>query len=140
MHEPKQSGTRPRRALILVVDGERECRELIADVLEDDGYGVVRVEGGAEAIRLLEAGARPAAMTLDLDMPVVDGHAVLRHVRCSSGLVNLPVVVISSSVRHGQHVPCATAVLSKPVAVSALLETLRACTPPSDGEVSTGAG
>jgi CheY-like chemotaxis protein len=139
MHSPKSSGTRARRALVFVVDDDPGCREAIARVLEHEGYGAVRVDGGAEAIELLEAGVRPLAMTLDLNMPVVDGHEVLLHLRGRADLANLPVIVVSASVLPGEMPHGASAVVPKPFDVLAFLEALRACTHPAEDRIALDA-
>ncbi|MEU3253359.1 response regulator transcription factor [Streptomyces sp. NPDC006997] len=77
---------------VLVVEDEREIRELLRRYLERAGYGVLTTGSGAEAVRLLgEPGI--ALAVLDLGLPDVDGDEVLREAR-ERGRV--PVVVLTA--------------------------------------------
>jgi CheY-like chemotaxis protein len=78
-------------------------------------------------------------MTLDLNMPVVDGYAVLLHLRARAELANLPVIVVSASVRAGETLHGATAVLCKPFDMLAFLDALRACTRPTEDPIAVDA-
>ncbi|WP_155056059.1 response regulator transcription factor [Streptomyces blattellae] len=77
---------------VLVVEDEKEIRDLLRRYLERAGYGVVTTGSGAEALRLL--GERAVDLTLlDLGLPDVDGDEVLREAR-EQGAV--PVVVLTA--------------------------------------------
>ncbi len=77
---------------MLVVEDERDIRELLRRYLEQAGLSVLTTATGAEAIRLLTS-APPDLVVLDLGLPDVDGTDVLREVRA---LGNLPVVVLTA--------------------------------------------
>ena len=62
---------------ILVVDDDPAIRKLLSFIFEDEGYNVTAANDGSEALVVLEA-RPPDAMVLDLMMPNVDGHEVLR--------------------------------------------------------------
>ncbi|MDW4904082.1 response regulator transcription factor [Streptomyces sp. ADMS] len=77
---------------VLVVEDEKEIRELLRRYLERAGYSVVTTASGAEAVRLL--GERAVDLTLlDLGLPDVDGDEVLREARERGGA---PVVVLTA--------------------------------------------
>jgi DNA-binding response OmpR family regulator len=79
-------------ATVLVVEDEREIRDLLRRYLERAGYGVLTTGSGAEAVRLL--GEPGIDLTLlDLGLPDVDGDEVLREAR-ERGRV--PVVVLTA--------------------------------------------
>ncbi|PWI12709.1 DNA-binding response regulator [Streptomyces sp. Act143] len=79
-------------ATVLVVEDEKEIRELLRRYLERAGYGVLTTGSGAEAVRLL--GEHGIDLTLlDLGLPDVDGDEVLREAR-ERGRV--PVVVLTA--------------------------------------------
>ncbi|MFF1272222.1 response regulator transcription factor [Streptomyces marokkonensis] len=79
-------------ATVLVVEDEKEIRELLRRYLERAGHGVLTTGSGAEAVRLL--GERGIDLTLlDLGLPDVDGEEVLREAR-ERGRV--PVVVLTA--------------------------------------------
>ena len=81
---------------ILVVDDERDIRELVKDILEDEGYEVNLAANGEEA-RKMRRMRRPNLILLDVWMPDVDGITLLRE-WSEEGDVNIPVIMISG---HG---------------------------------------
>ncbi len=86
----------PRRAggaRVLVVDDSPGIRSYLADLLELRGYRVDTAEDGRSALALLEAGAAPDVVLLDVMMPGQDGLATLRQVH--ELRPELPVVMLS---------------------------------------------
>ncbi|MDH6553908.1 DNA-binding response OmpR family regulator [Streptomyces sp. SAI-117] len=79
-------------ATVLVVEDEKEIRELLRRYLERAGYGVLTTGSGAEAVRLLGERGIDLAL-LDLGLPDVDGDEVLREAQ-ERGRV--PVVVLTA--------------------------------------------
>ncbi|MBQ0988222.1 response regulator transcription factor [Streptomyces sp. F63] len=77
---------------VLVVEDEKEIRELLRRYMERAGYAVVTTGSGAEAIRLLGDRGVDIAV-LDLGLPDVDGTEVLREARERGGT---PVVVLTA--------------------------------------------
>jgi two-component system OmpR family response regulator len=74
----------PRRTRILAVDDDPMILELITIRLQLMGHEVFQARNGQEALERLREYA-PAALILDINMPVVDGFEVLRQMR-SAGL------------------------------------------------------
>ncbi|MCH2172277.1 sigma-54 dependent transcriptional regulator [Myxococcota bacterium] len=66
---------------ILVVDDADGIRSLLANALEIRGYDVDTVEDGKRALALLEGGAAPDAIILDMMLPGMDGLETLRRIR-----------------------------------------------------------
>lgn len=64
-------------ATILVVEDERDIRDLLRRYLERAGHSVLTTGTGAEALRLLDEGTSDLAL-LDLGLPDIDGLEVLR--------------------------------------------------------------
>jgi DNA-binding response OmpR family regulator len=79
-------------ATVLVVEDEKEIRELLRRYLERAGYGVLTTGSGAEAVRLLGEGDVDLAL-LDLGLPDVDGEEVLREARTRG---RMPVLVLTA--------------------------------------------
>ena len=80
--------------LILVVDDDRTVREVIKRFLERAGYAVVTASDGHEGLRLArELG--PAAITLDVLMPNLDGWTVLAAIKGDPELANIPVILMT---------------------------------------------
>jgi CheY-like chemotaxis protein len=107
---------------VLVVDDDRDMRDTIAAVLESEGYDVRCAENGAQALAAMH-GPKPAAVVLDLSMPVMSGWELLEAVRAEDELSSIPVVVFSA-MRAPEGVPH----LNKPVSPDELVTTLdRVC-------------
>ena len=80
---------------ILVVDDAAVNRELLREMLEDN-YVIEMAENGQQALRkLLEFKEELAAVLLDLQMPEMDGFAVIDAMKENGWLEQIPVLVIS---------------------------------------------
>ncbi|OBY27392.1 nitrogen assimilation response regulator NtrX [Leisingera sp. JC1] len=82
---------------ILIVDDERDIRELVSDILEDEGYATRKAGSSDECMAQLEA-AQPALMILDIWLKdsQMDGIDILKAVKRDTP--DIPVVIISG---HG---------------------------------------
>ena len=107
------------RANVLVVDDDEAIRDVVAEVLRDEGYSVVCAENGAQALQEINADRRPDLVLLDLMMPVMSGWELLDAVHDDAELSRIPVVVLSA-VRA----PGTMTHLAKPVSLEELVRTL----------------
>jgi GAF domain-containing protein/CheY-like chemotaxis protein len=111
--------------LVLVVDDDATVRELVARHLERAGFSVVMANGGQEALRLARE-LNPAAMTLDIMMPDIDGWTVLAAVKGDPSLAAIPVVLMTIVEEKNRGFALGAAdYLVKPVDRGKLVETLR---------------
>ena len=85
------------QAHILVVDDDPDIRELVRDILEDEGHQVSVAENG-ESARTIFARETPDLVLLDIWMPDVDGITLLREWSSGRGGLDCPVIVMSG---HG---------------------------------------
>lgn len=111
---------------ILVVDDEIGIRELLRDILQDEGYHVELAENAAAA-RAARLHERPDIVLLDIWMPDCDGITLLKEWD-SGGLLTMPVVMMSG---HGTIDTAVEATrigafdfLEKPIALQKLLKTV----------------
>jgi CheY-like chemotaxis protein len=81
-------------SLILVIDDDQTVREVMARFLEREGFVVRVASGGREGLRLAQE-LRPAAITLDVNMPDLDGWTVLAAIKGDPLLSNIPVVLLT---------------------------------------------
>ena len=81
--------------LILVIEDEKEIRDLVRYNLEREGFRVAVAGDGEEGLQRLFA-ARPDALVLDLMLPGRSGLEVLREVRAESSTRDLPVIVLTA--------------------------------------------
>lgn len=80
---------------VLVVDDEKDIRELLIDDLLDSGYQVIEAENGAEALDRVY-NDRPDIVLLDLMMPVMNGIEVLKTLKSNPDTANLPVLILTA--------------------------------------------
>lgn len=110
-------------ARILVVDDDSMIRDLLVAVLEDESdYDVIVASNGQEALDQLEH-TSVDALVCDVNMPVMDGFELVRNVRASPELHDLPVLMISAAARLERVDPDLEVdlMLEKPFELSSLL-------------------
>lgn len=81
---------------ILIVEDDKPMAKAIERILLKEGYNIVIAHDGFKAGTML-CTLRPAIMTLDLNIPGVDGFQILKFIRENNDLKNTKVVVISGS-------------------------------------------
>ena len=112
--------------LILVVDDDATVRDLVERHLQRSGFAVVTARGGQEGLRLVRE-LRPAAVTLDIMMPDLDGWTVLAAIKGDPALASIPVVLMSIVEEKNRGYALGAAdYLIKPVDRGKLVETLTA--------------
>ncbi len=84
------------RRHVLVVDDDRDIRETLQELLEQEGYDVDIAKNGHEALALARR-EHPALILLDLFMPVMDGLEFRRAQIEDPSLAHIPVVVVSAA-------------------------------------------
>src|SRR5688572_576982 len=121
--------------VILIVDDECDVRDSLKALLEEEGYSPVCANNGAEALAYLRRSPPPAAILLDLFMPVMSGWDFVRRLRSNSALASIPVVVITASEPHwGYPVP---RVLKKPLDPETVLREVREVVHPASRSPAT---
>ena len=119
--------------LILVVDDDATVRELVVRHLERAGFAAVAARGGQEGLRLVRE-LRPAAVTLDIMMPDLDGWTVLAAIKGDPALASIPVVLMSIVDQKNRGYALGAAdYLVKPVDRAKLVETLTSICGPRAG-------
>ncbi|MGZ3480946.1 MAG: ATP-binding response regulator, partial [Myxococcaceae bacterium] len=127
MAEDDASGA-PQAGHILLVEDDRDCREVLQELLEQEGYSVASAAGAEEARVLLE-GLRPAMVLLDLRLSEEDGRSVLRHLRGQPEMADTPVYIISgasevASLSTGTGLDRIDGFFEKPLHLPKLLDTV----------------
>ena len=113
-------------ATILVVDDEHGIRDLLSEILNDEGHTVELAENAAQA-RSARAMLRPDLVLLDIWMPDTDGVTLLKE-WASAGLLTMPVIMMSGHATIDTAVEAtrigATAFLEKPITMAKLLKAV----------------
>lgn len=121
---PEQS---PRK--ILVVDDDDAIRTMVERVLRRERFDVESARDGYEAIEKLTR-SDYATILLDLMMPRVDGHGVLRYLETERGATKPHVIIMSANVQGASEtVACKPVfrVLPKPFDIRQLVSHVRDC-------------
>lgn len=112
---------------ILIVDDERGIRGALADILEDEGYGVAVVRSGREALDYLhQTTEQPCLILLDLIMPEMSGVEFRIHQQEEAVLAEIPVIVMSANLHLAQatHILGVDEYLQKPFDVDILMSAV----------------
>jgi len=115
-------------ANILVVDDELGIRDLLSEILNDEGHNVELAENAAQA-RTARAHSRPDLVLLDIWMPDTDGVTLLKEWSIG-GLLTMPVIMMSGHATIDTAVEAtrigAQAFLEKPITLQKLLKAVEA--------------
>jgi CheY-like chemotaxis protein len=103
--------------LCIVVDDHVDTREGFAEYLRHSGFDV-RTAGDASEFRAILAEVTPAAVLMDVQMPLVDGWTLTREIKANERTRQTRVLVISASIgegfRRAADMAGADALLAKP--------------------------
>lgn len=110
---------------LLLVDDEASYRELLAEVLREEGHEVTVAADGAEAVAAMRL-LPPDLLLLDLMMPTMTGAEVVVAMAGDPHLASIPVLLVSGSdpgeaLRSGANV---VGCVRKPVRLDALLQKI----------------
>lgn len=108
---------------VLIVEDDRDIREALCMLLEEEGYSVYSAENGAVATLLLAGQPPPSLVLTDLMMPVMNGWELIEMLRHDDALSGVPVVVISATA-DGRLPDGVRELLQKPASASAILEAV----------------
>ena len=93
-HSVQQLGGKALK--VLIIDDERDIRDLASVSLTRTGDMVITASSGPEGVRLARE-QRPDAILLDLMMPAMDGRATLQALRGETSTAAIPVVLMSAA-------------------------------------------
>jgi CheY-like chemotaxis protein len=123
--------TKLKAKSVLVVEDDRDIREAVVEVLEDEGYTVSSAGHGQEALDWLSGEEpRPDLILLDLMMPVMNGFQFRKKQLERADLAAIPVVVVTADANakikaEGLR---AAAFVQKPLKIQPLLDLIERLT------------
>ncbi len=127
VHE--EDSHRGEKPTILVVDDDPRMLQSVKELLNVHGYSCTTVDGGKAALKLL-ARREIDLMLLDLHMPDVDGHELLRFIRNESNQSSVPVLMVTTEGDAGKLAAIqqdgVSAILDKPFEVKAVKRLIEA--------------
>lgn len=117
------------KPVVLLIDDAEDVHRLVQARLRHEAIDLQSATSGQQGVEMAIK-LRPSAILLDLDMPVMDGFAVIRAVKNESTLSNVPILVISALSQCGDKVTAfdlgATDYVTKPFDFAELRARLRA--------------
>jgi DNA-binding NtrC family response regulator len=129
-------------ANILVVDDELGIRDLLSEILNDEGHNVELAENAAQA-RAARGRSRPDLVLLDIWMPDTDGVTLLKE-WSTTGLLSMPVIMMSGHATIETAVEAtkigAQSFLEKPITMQKLLKAVEAGLSRTNGAAARKAG
>lgn len=81
---------------ILVVEDDRDGREVLGRLLQQMERGFDAVEDGEQALEVLHGSAAYRAVIIDLALPGMDGYTLLRHIRDDPALAGLKCIAVTA--------------------------------------------
>jgi CheY-like chemotaxis protein len=113
---------------VLVADDNEANRELVAVILQRQGYDVMEAANGREAIALAKEHS-PDLVLLDIHMPEMDGYQAVEALRAAEASRHIPVVALTASAMAGDAEEALsrgfTAYLAKPYEISAVVALVK---------------
>jgi CheY-like chemotaxis protein len=111
------------RPSVLLVEDEPPLREMMVLLLDMEGFDVIPVANGVDALTYLRGGGNARLILLDLMMPQMDGWTFRREQRADPSIAAIPVIVLSSCDSAPELEPAAY--LRKPVDMADVLKAAR---------------
>ena len=86
--------------LILVVEDQKDNRQIIRDLLSTQDYEVAEAENGVEALAAV-AKRRPDLILMDIQMPIMDGYETTRRIKADPATNGIPIIAVTSYALTG---------------------------------------
>jgi len=122
---PSPSDANDGKALILCIDDNADVLELFQQCLSDDGYRVMCANSGDAGLKIARE-RRPAAITLDVQMPHKDGWSVLQELKSDPTTKDIPVLMATMMDNKALGMKLgAIEYLEKPIVPEKLLQSIK---------------
>ncbi len=117
----------PTDKIILLIDDEVMLRDLLAEMLESNGYNVIKVGSGAEALRILTEEIKADMVIVDFNMPEMNGLETIQKIRELN--FKMPIILSSGSMgledKLNLEEAGITATLTKPYEFDTMFSTIQ---------------
>lgn len=85
---------------ILVVDDNKDSRELVVKILRAKGHQLCEAVDGEDALEKVAA-EHPDLILMDISLPKIDGHEVTRRLKSNAQLASIPVIALTAHAMKG---------------------------------------
>jgi len=93
----------PQATMILIVDDQRDNRDMLEAMLQQEGYRTAQAARGMEAMDLIAREA-PQLILLDVSMPDMDGYAVASLLKADPKTAGIPIIMVTAHTGRGARV------------------------------------
>src|SRR5207342_2842694 len=93
----------PQATMILIVDDQRDNRDMLEAMLQQEGYRTAQASSGMEAMDLI-AYESPQLILLDVSMPDMDGYAVASLLKADPKTAGIPIIMVTAHTGRGARV------------------------------------
>lgn len=115
--------SRDNPPLVLLVEDDRDTREMYSEFLSYSGMRVTEASNGPRALDSVRA-ERPDVIVTDIAMPGMDGIELSRQLRASEPTRDVPIIAVTGSMSTGAREAGANIVLEKPCSPDELLHVI----------------
>ena len=124
------------KAVILLIEDNLQNRYLARFLLEQRGHVVHQAETGPQGLEMA-AKIRPDLILLDIQLPVMDGHAVARALKSDPELKTIPIIAVTSYAMAGDREKCLAAgaegYIEKPIIPESFVDEIERFLRPGPG-------
>ena len=113
---------------VMVVDDDKEMRNILAMMLKNSGYQSITASNGLEACELLKKCSSPSLIITDYAMPLMNGKELIERLTAQSQYRDIPVIMITASEIEYVLLPKSAnlkAVIQKPFILSMVLDIVK---------------
>ena len=86
---------------ILVVEGQKDNRQIIRDTLAGSDYQITEAEDGEQALAAV-AKQRPDLILMGIQLPIMHGYEVARRIKADPALRSIPIIAVTSFALDGE--------------------------------------
>lgn len=117
-----------RSKKILVVDDNRDSRELVIKILRGKGHQLCEAVDGEDALAKVAA-EQPDLILMDISLPKIDGYEVTRRLKSSKEFASIPIIALTAHAMKGDREKALAAgcadYISKPINVRELYDRIK---------------
>lgn len=116
---------------ILLVEDDTELREVLVELLQDEGHRVVHAENGNVALEYLRSHSAPDLVLLDFMMPIMDGKMFCEERKTDELIRQIPVALLTAATISKDIIDKmqVSTVLTKPIDMDTFLKTVKQYSP-----------
>ena len=86
---------------ILVVEGQKDNRQIIRDTLASFDYQITEAEDGEQALAAVSK-QRPDLILMGIQLPIMDGYEVARRIKADAAFRSIPIIAVTSFALDGE--------------------------------------